>query len=261
MWRSGSTSSAVAIEALDVVALVGAAVAEDVHAVLLHRAHDRGRRHGAAERRRVEVLLAARRPGGTRRTGSATIPSRTIASRQSSRRADLAPCSSAIGGMSAGVLLVGLREIGRVAVHLEPLARQPRHRAARVEAAGEGDADAGTLGRKLLVDAAHAAGVRVSGQSRLERSRLGGAEGGGAEPAGGAEGAGGQGRPREAAPRTARRRRDRGTGGSARRPRRPPGVRAARIAWSPCRAPPRRPSSAKRSCRAARPLARPRPPM
>ena len=47
---------AVAEEALDVVALVGAAVAEDVHAVFAHRADDRGRGDGAAERRRVEVL-------------------------------------------------------------------------------------------------------------------------------------------------------------------------------------------------------------
>ena len=41
---------AVAEEALDVVALVRAAVGEDVHAVLAHRADDRGRRDRAAER-------------------------------------------------------------------------------------------------------------------------------------------------------------------------------------------------------------------
>ncbi len=52
---------AVAIETLDVVALVGAAIAEDVHVVFTHRADDRGRGHGATERRGVEVFLAAAR--------------------------------------------------------------------------------------------------------------------------------------------------------------------------------------------------------
>ena len=51
---------AVAVEPLDVVALVGGAVAPDVDAVLLHGAHEQRAGDGAAERRGVEVGLAAR---------------------------------------------------------------------------------------------------------------------------------------------------------------------------------------------------------
>ncbi len=50
---------AVAVEPLDVVALVGGAVAPDVDAVLLHRADEHRARHRATEGRRVEVRLAA----------------------------------------------------------------------------------------------------------------------------------------------------------------------------------------------------------
>ena len=49
---------AVAVEPLDVVALVGRAVAPDVDAVVVHRAHQQGAGDGAAERRGVEVGLA-----------------------------------------------------------------------------------------------------------------------------------------------------------------------------------------------------------
>ena len=51
---------AVAVEALDVVALVGGAVAPDVDAVVLHRPHEQRAGDGAAERRRVEVRAARR---------------------------------------------------------------------------------------------------------------------------------------------------------------------------------------------------------
>ena len=51
---------AVAVEALDVVALVGRAVAPDRDAVVLHRAHEQRARDGAAERCRVEVRAPAR---------------------------------------------------------------------------------------------------------------------------------------------------------------------------------------------------------
>ena len=50
---------AVAVEPLDVVALVGGAVAPDVDAVLLHGAHEQRAGDGAAERRGVEVGAAA----------------------------------------------------------------------------------------------------------------------------------------------------------------------------------------------------------
>jgi hypothetical protein len=46
---------AVAVKALDVVALEGGAVAPDVDVVFLHGAHQHGAGHGAAQRRGVEV--------------------------------------------------------------------------------------------------------------------------------------------------------------------------------------------------------------
>ena len=52
---------AVAIEALDVVALVRAAVAPDVDVVLAHRDDEHRAGDGAAERRRVEVREPGRR--------------------------------------------------------------------------------------------------------------------------------------------------------------------------------------------------------
>src|SRR3954453_1232010 len=49
---------AVAVEALDVVALVGRAVTPDPDAVLPHRLYEQRPGHGTAERRRVEVAAA-----------------------------------------------------------------------------------------------------------------------------------------------------------------------------------------------------------
>jgi hypothetical protein len=54
-----------------------------------------------------------------------------------------------------GVVLVGLGQIGGVGVDLEAVAGEPGHRAAGVEAAGEGDADAGSLAGQRTVDATH----------------------------------------------------------------------------------------------------------
>ena len=51
--------------------------------------------------------------------------------------------------------LVGLGQVGGVGVDGEPLLGEPGHRAAGVEAAGEGDAECGALRGKRLVDAAH----------------------------------------------------------------------------------------------------------
>ena len=50
---------AVAIKALDVVALVGTAIAKHVHAVIPHCGNDEHRGDGAPQWRRVEVGLAA----------------------------------------------------------------------------------------------------------------------------------------------------------------------------------------------------------
>ena len=96
---------------------------------------------------------------------SATTPSRTIASRQSTTRAPLAPCAIARRRDVGDVRLVGLPEVRRVGVHLEPVARQPGDGGARVEAARVGDADAGARGGErlrwiLLIVASHTAKTR-----------------------------------------------------------------------------------------------------
>ena len=62
----GIREQPVAIEALDVVALVRAAVAPDVDVVLAHRDDEHRAGDGAAERRRVEVRLPRRSRCGTR---------------------------------------------------------------------------------------------------------------------------------------------------------------------------------------------------
>src|SRR6185295_3054169 len=59
--------------------------------------------------------------------------------------------------------LVGLSQVGGVAVDLQPLAREPRHGAAGVQAAAERDADLGALGGKRTIDAAH--GLLASGRT------------------------------------------------------------------------------------------------
>ena len=53
------SQQAVAVEALDVVALVGAAVAPDLDAVLLHCSNEQGSGDHAAEGSGVEIGLAA----------------------------------------------------------------------------------------------------------------------------------------------------------------------------------------------------------
>ena len=56
----GVDEQPVTIEALDVVALVGASVAPDVDAIGVHGLHEQRAGHGPAERGRVEVRLAGR---------------------------------------------------------------------------------------------------------------------------------------------------------------------------------------------------------
>ena len=77
----GVGEQAVAVEPLDVVALERRAVAPDVDAVLVHRAHQHGAGDGAAERRGVEVGAAAgadvERAAGQR--GEALLDQRALA--------------------------------------------------------------------------------------------------------------------------------------------------------------------------------------
>ena len=57
--QAGVGDQAVAVEALDVVAFIGGAVAPDIHIVFFHRGHQHGAGNGAAQRRGVEISDAA----------------------------------------------------------------------------------------------------------------------------------------------------------------------------------------------------------
>ena len=144
---------AVAVEALDVVALVGAAVAPDVDAVLLHRRDQHRPGDGAAERRRVEVGDARGRD-----VEGAALQRRQAFGGELGAAVDQARLLGAVLERAARdvvvVGLVGLAEVGGVGVGHRPLAAHPVQRGAGVEAAREGDADALADG-KVLEDRGH----------------------------------------------------------------------------------------------------------
>ncbi len=147
---------AVPEEPLDVVALVGAAVGEDVHAVFPHRTDDRRRRYRPAERRGVEVLLApAGQVEGTALDGDDALAHERLTAVDQTR--GLRSVARRDGRDVRHVALVRLGEIGRVGEDVEALPRHPRHGAARVEAPREGNSDAGPLGGEGAMNPAHGA--------------------------------------------------------------------------------------------------------
>ena len=143
----------VAIEALDVVALVRAAVAPDVDVVLAHRDDEHRAGDGAADRRRVEVRESARRDVERARLqrGDAFGDERGAA-------VDEARRFRAVGQRASRnvvvVRLVRLAEIRGVGVGNRTLRAHPVQRGAGVETAGKGDADLLADG-KILQDVRH----------------------------------------------------------------------------------------------------------
>ena len=101
----------------------------------------------------------------------AISPSRTSASRQSIRRAALAPCCERDRRDVRRRLLVGLRQVGGVGVDVQALAGQPGHRAARVEPSREGDADLAAGRRQRAMNAAHGENPYHERPGVAERSR------------------------------------------------------------------------------------------
>ena len=132
---------AVAVEALDVVALVGAAVAPDVDAVVVHRLDQQRAGDGPPERRRVEVRLA-----GGRDVERTALQRHQPLAHELRAAVDDARLLGAVlrrpGRHAAEVRLVVLPEVGGVGVRDRPLGAHPGDRRRRVEPAGEGDADA-----------------------------------------------------------------------------------------------------------------------
>ena len=131
---------AVAVEAFDVVALVGRAVAPDVDAVFAHGCDEHRARHGAAERRRVEVeRTRGRNVEGARLNGGEAFMDELRAA------VDEAGLDGAVFHRAARnglvVRFVGLAEVGRVGIGERALVLHPAKRSARIQTAGEGDAD------------------------------------------------------------------------------------------------------------------------
>ena len=131
---------AVAVEALDVVALVGRAVAPHVDAVVLHRPHEQRAGDRAPERRRVEVRPA----------GGADVE-RTALQRHQALADELVAAvdeSRLLGAVDLGAVrdtgevgLVGLAEVGGVGVRDRAPLAHPGDGGRRVETTGERDSD------------------------------------------------------------------------------------------------------------------------
>ena len=157
---------AVAVEPLDVVALVGRAVAPDVDVVGFHRRDQHRAGHGAPERRRVEI-----RDAGGRDVERARLDRRDPFRHQLLAAVDEARVRGAVLQRLARdrivVGLVGLPEIGRVGVRDRTLLAHPVDRRAGVEAAGKCDADLPS-DRELLEDRFHGTGRK---HSALRRAR------------------------------------------------------------------------------------------
>ena len=147
---------AVAVEPLDVVALVGAAVAPDVDVVLLHRRDEHRPGDRAAERRRVEVQLARGRD-----VEGAGLQGGDALGDQLRPALDQAGLLGAVGQRLARdrlvVVLVGLAEVGRVGVGDRAVLAHPVQGGAGVEPAGERDADPLADG-EMLEDVRHGTG-------------------------------------------------------------------------------------------------------
>ena len=189
---------AIAVEALDVVALEGAAVAPDVDVVLLHGRDQHGAGHGAAERGGVEV--------GHARGGDVEGAGLQRGEAFGGELAAAVDQPGALGAVLHGLArdlfvvgLVGLAEVGGVGIGDRALLLHPVQRGAGVQAPGEGDADL-LAGGYVLQDRRHANGtpdsaemadvaVGLARDADLERGITGHAElvaGAGADPFGAA---------------------------------------------------------------------------
>ena len=152
-FEVGIDEQAVAVEALDVVALEGAAVAPDADVVFLHGGDEHGAGDGAADGGGVEVGDA----GGGDVEGSGLEGGEAFAD-ELGAAVDEAGLFGAVleGGAGDGVVvgLVGLAEVGGVGVRDGAFLLHPVEGGGGVEAAGEGDADF-LAGGKMFEDGGH----------------------------------------------------------------------------------------------------------
>ena len=140
MRRFGIGEQPVAIEALDVVALEGAAVAPDVDVVFLHRDDEHRAGDGAAERRGVEVGHA----GGGDVERAALQRGEPLGDELRAAIDQPRLLGAVLQRLARNLVVVGfvgLAEVRGVGVGDRALRAHPVERRAGVEAAGKRDAD------------------------------------------------------------------------------------------------------------------------
>ncbi len=158
---------AVTVEALDIVAFVGGAVAPDVDAVLLHCRYQHRAGHGATKRRGVEVRDAAGRDvEGTGLDGGNTFVHQLRAAIHQSGF-----FGAVLQGLARNLVVVGLvrlAEVGGIGKGAGAFLLHPQQRRAGVETAREGDADFFAFGQAFQ-DRTH----RASNRSKCQMSFAG----------------------------------------------------------------------------------------
>ncbi|OIQ70772.1 hypothetical protein GALL_476150 [mine drainage metagenome] len=150
----GVGQQAVAVEALDVVALEGRTVAPDVDVVFLHGRHQHGAGHGAAQRRGVEVGDAA--GGDVKR---AALDGGNAFVRQLAAAVHQPRLLGAVGQRLARdvvvIRLVGLAQIGGVSVGQGTFELHPVQGGTGVKSARKGNTDFLTHGYVLKNGVGH----------------------------------------------------------------------------------------------------------
>ena len=144
---------AVAVEALNVITLVGAAITPDVHIVFAHRRHQHGAGHRAANGGGVEVGHARSRDV----EGPALQRGNTLCGELAAAVDQTRFFGAVFHGFARNVVVigfVGLAQIGRVGIRHRALVAHPVQRGAGVKAAGKGDADF-LANRNILEDGGH----------------------------------------------------------------------------------------------------------
>ena len=138
--EAGIDEQAVAVEALDVVAFEGGAVAPDVDVVLLHGGDQHGAGDGAADGSGVEVGNA----GGGDVEGAGLQRGDAFANERAAAVDEAGLFGAVFEGLARNrvvVGFVGLAEVGRVGVGDGALLLHPVQGGGGVEPAGEGNAD------------------------------------------------------------------------------------------------------------------------
>ncbi len=138
--QAGIGQQTIAVEALDVVALEGAAVAPDVDVVILHRRYQHGAGDCAPQRRGVEVGHA----GGGDVEGTGLQSGNTLGCELRAAVDQAGLFGAVLHGLARNLVVVGfvgLAQVGGVGIRNRALVAHPVQRGAGVESAGEGDTD------------------------------------------------------------------------------------------------------------------------